>query len=121
RTLIDRRAARLPARTSAALGDAAILGRSFSLRDLRAIRARVGDGATVPEAGAGEPAARADAPGDAGGAGDGTDPLADDLGPAVRAGLLLPQAQGEPADYTFTHEQVRQFAANQLSTARRRQ
>ncbi len=46
RTLIDRRAARLPARTPAALGDAAILGRSFSLRDLRAIRARVGDGAT---------------------------------------------------------------------------
>ena len=40
RTLIDRRAARLPARTRAALGDAAILGRSFSLRDLRAIRAR---------------------------------------------------------------------------------
>ena len=39
----------------------------------------------------------------------------------MRAGLLLPQAQGEPADYTFTHEQVRQFAANQLSTARRRQ
>ena len=29
--------------------------------------------------------------------------------------------QGEPADYTFTHEQVRQFAANQLSAARRRQ
>ena len=58
---------------------------------------------------------------DAGGAGDGADPLADDLGPAVRAGLLLPQAPGEPADYTFTHEQVRQFAANQLSAARRRQ
>ena len=32
-----------------------------------------------------------------------------------------PQAQGEPADYTFTHEQVRQFAASQLSAARRRQ
>ena len=121
RTLIDRRAARLPARTSAALGDAAILGRSFSLRDLRAIRARVGDGATVPEAGSREPAAGAARPGRRGGAGDGADPLADDLGPAVRAGLLLPQAQGEPADYTFTHEQVRQFAANQLSAARRRQ
>ena len=121
RTLIDRRAARLPARTSAALGDAAILGRSFSLRDLRAIRARVGDGATVPERGSGEPAAAADAPRQVAGVGDGADPLADDLGPAVRAGLLLPQAQGEPADYTFTHEQVRQFAANQLSTARRRQ
>ena len=40
RTLIDRRAARLPPRTLAALSDAAILGRSFSLRDLRVIRAR---------------------------------------------------------------------------------
>ncbi|HEY8632656.1 MAG TPA: LuxR C-terminal-related transcriptional regulator, partial [Candidatus Limnocylindrales bacterium] len=54
-------------------------------------------------------------------AADGPDPLADDLAPAVGAGLLLAQAQGEPADYTFTHEQVRQFAANQLSAARRRQ
>ena len=60
-------------------------------------------------------AGRADGPG------DGADPLADDLAPAVQAGLLLPQAQGEPADYTFTHEQVRQFAASQLSAARRRQ
>ena len=120
RTLIDRRAARLPAGTRASLGDAAILGRSFSLRDLRAIRARVGDGATPPVAGTRDQVAGA-APGDDGGPGDGADPLADDLGPAVRAGLLLTQAQGEPADYTFTHEQVRQFAANQLSAARRRQ
>ena len=119
-TLIDRRAARLPGRTSAALGDAAILGRSFSLRDLRAIRARLGDRATPPVAGTGDQVTGA-AAGDDGGPGDGADPLADDLGPAVRAGLLLPQAQGEPADYTFTHEQVRQFAANQLSGARRRQ
>ncbi len=114
RTLIDRRAARLPARTRAALGDAAILGRSFSLRDLRAIRAKIGEGDIGPQAPgeqAGEPA----------GSGDGADPLADDLVPAVRAGLLLQQAQDEPADYTFTHEQVRQFAANQRSAARRRQ
>ncbi len=123
RTLIDRRAARLPARTRAALGDAAILGRSFSLRDISAIRARIGDGEI-----ASQPAARdqAEAPGPAGegdarGRGAGADALADDLGPAVAAGLLLPQAQGEPADYTFTHEQVRQFAANQLSATRRRQ
>ena len=108
RTLIDRRAARLPARTRASLGDAAILGRSFSLRDLRAIRMRLGDGEVAAEAATRD-------------GGDGADPLADDLGPAVRAGLLLTQAQGEPADYTFTHEQVRQFAANQLSAARRRQ
>jgi DNA-binding NarL/FixJ family response regulator len=116
RTLIDRRAARLPARTRAALGDAAILGRSFSLRDLRAVRARIGEGdiaATAEEADSATQAAMA--------AADGPDPLADALAPAVGAGLLLAQLQGEPADYTFTHEQVRQFAANQLSAARRRQ
>jgi DNA-binding NarL/FixJ family response regulator len=114
RTLIDRRAARLPAPTRAALGDAAILGRSFSLRDLRAIRTRIGEGDAGPHAhGAG-------ADGAGYGGGDGADPLADDLEPAVHAGLLLAQPQGEPADYTFTHEQVRQFAASQLSAARRR-
>ncbi len=112
RTLIDRRAARLPAPTRAALGDAAILGRSFSLRDLLAIRARIGDGETAPARD--RIAADVDA-------GDGADALADNLAPAVVAGLLLPQAQGEPADYTFTHEQVRQFASSQLSAARRRQ
>jgi DNA-binding NarL/FixJ family response regulator/tetratricopeptide (TPR) repeat protein len=123
RTLIDRRAARLPARARGALGDAAILGRSFSLRDLRAIRVRVGDGELATSAGPRTDAStvQAVAQGEASGAIDGADPLADDLGPAVRAGLLLQQAQGEPADYTFAHEQVRQFAANQLSAARRRQ
>jgi DNA-binding NarL/FixJ family response regulator len=129
RTLIDRRAARLPARTRSGLADAAILGRSFSLRDLRAIRSRLGDvdadagsdvrtpedavlddGATAISGDASVPAA-----------GDGADPLADDLGPAVRAGLLLQQPQNEPADFTFAHEQVRQFAMSQASTGRRRQ
>src|SRR5439155_4881891 len=70
RTLISRRAARLPAGTRAAMADAAILGRSFSLRDLAAVRAKVGTGETV------EP----DAPGL-------DDPLADALLPAVSAGL----------------------------------
>jgi hypothetical protein len=123
RTLIDRRAARLPARTRAALGDAAILGRSFSLQDLRAIRLRVGEGEVAAEAAARDQAATtaADPHGGPQDLGDGADPLADDLGPAVRAGLLLAQSQGEPADYTFTHEQVRQFASSQLSAARRRQ
>jgi len=111
RTLIDRRAARLPGRTKGALGDAAVLGRSFSLRDLRAIRARIGEGE-------GTPAALLAVPTD--GAAESDDPLADDLAPAVDAGLLLAQTQGA-ADYTFAHEQVRQFAMSQLSTARRRQ
>ena len=123
RTLIDRRAARLPPRTRAALGDAAILGRSFSLRDLRAIQQQVGNGEIASEAVARDQAAStgAAAPGEAAGSGGDADQLADDLGPAVQAGLLLPQAPGEAADFTFTHEQVRQFAANQLSAARRRQ
>ena len=120
RTLIDRRAARLPAGTRAALGDAAILGRSFSLRDLRAIRARIGEGDVVEPA-QGATTHGVPTHGESRSPGDGADSLADDLAPAVAAGLLLPQAQGEPADYTFTHEQVRQFAANQLSAARRRQ
>ncbi len=118
RTLIDRRAARLPGRTRAVLGDASILGRSFSLRDLRAIRARIGEGDVPKDAGT---APRGETAGPNDSMSEGGDPLADDLAPAVHAGLLLPQAQGQPADYTFTHEQVRQFASSQLSTARRRQ
>src|SRR5512146_2166459 len=86
RTLIDRRAARLPARTRAALGDAAILGRSFSLRDLQAIRGRIGEGdIRVDPAASLRDAAAAPADGRPGGPGDGGDPLTDDLGPAVRA------------------------------------
>jgi DNA-binding NarL/FixJ family response regulator len=122
RTLIDRRAARLPGRTKGTLGDAAVLGRSFSLRDLRAIRARIGDDGTVPATSRPD-AAHATVPtgeADIAGPGQGADPLADDLAPAVDAGLLLAQAHGA-ADYTFAHEQVRQFAMSQLSAARRRQ
>src|SRR3954468_4631575 len=74
RTLIDRRAARLPALTRAALGDAAILGRSCSLRDLRAIRARIGDaeiGSDLPARDGGDDLTL------------GADRLADDLEAAV--------------------------------------
>ena len=46
--------------------------------------------------------------------------LADALEPAADAGLLLPQPEGASADYTFTHEQVREFAMAELSQARRR-
>ncbi|HEX6128002.1 MAG TPA: LuxR C-terminal-related transcriptional regulator, partial [Candidatus Limnocylindria bacterium] len=97
RTLISRRAGRLPAETRAVLSDAAVLGRSFSLRDLQAVRARV-DGTDAP----------------------GPD-LADLLEPACEAGLLAPHPQGSPADFTFTHEQVREFALDELPQARRRQ
>ncbi|HSM39036.1 MAG TPA: AAA family ATPase [Candidatus Limnocylindrales bacterium] len=97
RTLIQRRAGRLARETREVLSDAAILGRSFSLRDLQAVRGRLDD--------------RADAPGE----------LGDRLAPAVEAGLLLSHPEGAPADFTFTHEQVREFAIGELSQGRRRQ
>ena len=97
RTLIQRRAAHLPQETKAALAEAAILGRHFSLRDLAELRGRLGD----------------DGP---------ADPIAigDSLGPAVAAGLLVEQPEAAPADYSFPHEQVRDFAADTLPPARRR-
>ena len=42
RTLIQRRAARLPEETKQNLADAAVLGRSFSLQDLRSVKLHVG-------------------------------------------------------------------------------
>ena len=98
RTLIQRRAARLPDETKRDLADAAILGRSFSLKDLRSIKAHLG-------------ASEEDC-----------DPtvLAESLTPAVQAGLLVEHPAESPADYSFTHEQVREFAAALLNTGRRR-
>jgi DNA-binding CsgD family transcriptional regulator len=96
RTLIGRRAARLPDGTKALLADGGILGRSFSLQDLRAIREHV-DG-------------RADAGSD----------MAELLAPAVSAGLLVRYAEGSPADYGFPHEQVREFVVDTLPASRRR-
>jgi DNA-binding NarL/FixJ family response regulator len=98
RTLIQRRAAHLPSDTKTALAGAAILGRHFSLKDLREVRIRVGDG-------------------------DGEDlvSLGDLMAPAVTAGLLVEQPQSAPADYSFPHEQVRDFAADTLAPARRRE
>ena len=96
RTLIQRRAARLPDDARSALADAAVLGRSFSLRDLSAVRARLDDAEPPPGS------------------------LADALKPAVEAGLLLQQPEGSSADYTFSHEQVRDLAIAELSQTRRR-
>ena len=44
RTLIQRRAAHLPIETKTALAEAALLGRHFSLKDLREVRIRIGEG-----------------------------------------------------------------------------
>jgi DNA-binding CsgD family transcriptional regulator len=99
RTLIQRRAAHLPSETKTALAEAAILGRHFSLKDLQEIRARFGE------------------------ASDGQNlvALGDLMAPAVVAGLLVEQPESAPADYSFPHEQVREFAADTLAPARRRE
>jgi DNA-binding NarL/FixJ family response regulator len=97
RTLISRRAARLPEETKASLAEAAILGRHFSLKDLREVQVRVREGR--------EPA---------------LETLEAELAPATSAGLLIQHAESSAADYSFAHEQVREFAASALTPARRR-
>lgn len=96
RTLISRRAARLPEETKAALSETALLGRHFSLKDLQALKVQLGQEETTPEA------------------------LDEAMAPAVAAGLLVQHAQDSPADYSFAHEQVREFSAAALTPARRR-
>jgi tetratricopeptide (TPR) repeat protein len=98
KTLISRRAAHLPDETKDLLADAAVLGRHFSLKDLREVELRVNDDHSAPEA----------------------DTLAKALGPAVSAGLLAEHPEAAAADYSFQHEQVRDFAAATLTAARRR-
>ena len=97
-TLIQRRAARLPEETKRDLADAAILGRSFSLKDLRSIKLQLG----ADEVGCSQTV------------------LAESLTPATRTGLLVEHPAGSPADYSFTHDHVREFAAALLTSARRR-
>ena len=96
RTLISRRAARVPDDTKKALAEAGLLGRHFSLKDLTALRTQLGDQEVTAET------------------------LDDALRPAVAAGLLVTHDQDSPADYSFAHDQVREFAASELTPARRR-
>ena len=79
RTLIQRRAAHLPIDTKTALAEAALLGRHFSLKDLREVRVRIAEGER----------------------GDDLVALGDLMAPAVAAGLLVEQPEDAPADYTF--------------------
>ena len=95
RTLISRRAARLPEDTKDALAVAAVLGRHFSLKDLREIELRVNEGDVTPE------------------------DLAAALAPAVAAGLLVEHEASSAADYSFPHDQIREFASAGLSAPRR--
>jgi DNA-binding CsgD family transcriptional regulator/tetratricopeptide (TPR) repeat protein len=99
RTLIQRRASRLPDDTKNNLADAAILGRSFSLKDLRWIKLHLG----ADEEGCTQTA------------------LAESLAIAAEWGLLEEYPSGSPADYRFTHDQIREFAAAMLTAARRRE
>ncbi|HEX8098739.1 MAG TPA: AAA family ATPase [Actinomycetota bacterium] len=96
RTLIQRRAARLPDATKTSLAEGAVLGRSFGLRDLRAVKMQLGDEECSPNL------------------------LADALAPAVTAGLLVQHPEGSAADYSFPHEQVREWAQAALTAPRKR-
>jgi AAA ATPase domain/Bacterial regulatory proteins, luxR family len=96
KTLISRRTTKLPDPTKALLAVAAILGRRFSLKDLREVQIRADGAAPDPEE------------------------LAETLTPAVTAGLLIEHEEGSAADYSFQHEQVREFAAATLTSAARR-
>ncbi len=95
-TLIRRRGAHLTEETKTSVSVAAVLGRSFSLRDLHEIKQRLGDATQEVEE------------------------LARSLAPAVGAGLLFQLPDGSAADYSFTHEQIRQYAMESLASPRRR-
>jgi DNA-binding CsgD family transcriptional regulator len=96
RTLIDRRAARLPEETRDLMAEAAVLGRSFSLRDLTDVRRHLGE-------------VELDA-----------DEVVERLAPGVSIGLLIQHPDGATADYTFSHEGVREYCAATLPAPRRR-
>jgi DNA-binding NarL/FixJ family response regulator len=96
RTLISRRAARVPDETKEVLAEAGVLGRHFSLKDLEALEAKLGNDQRSSEE------------------------LEEALAPAVAAGLLLQHPQHAAADFSFAHDQVREFSASVLSPTKRR-
>jgi DNA-binding CsgD family transcriptional regulator len=96
KTLIERRAAKLPVATTELLAVAGILGRRFSLKDLQEVRRMLNGAAPEPSE------------------------LAEILQPAVTAGLIIEQQEGSAADYSFQHEQVRAFVVSTLRPPDRR-
>ena len=46
------------------------------------------------------------------------DLLAENLAPAVAAGLLIQHAPGSPADYSFSHDQIRDHLTAQIQAQR---
>lgn len=96
RTLISRRAARVPEETRSVLAEAAVLGRHFSLKDLAALRTQMRMEDVTTES------------------------IDRDLQPAVATGLLLQHAEESPADYGFAHEHVREYCAASLTPSHRK-
>jgi DNA-binding NarL/FixJ family response regulator len=97
RNLIQRRAASLPPETRDMLATGAVLGRSFRVSDLCALRTRVSeqDRCEIGEA-------------------------LEALQPAIASGLLAEVGDGTNKYMTFSHEQVRAFALEGLPATRRR-
>jgi len=96
RTLIQRRAAALPPETRELLATGAVLGRAFRVDDLCALRKRRGETfGTEPEQ------------------------AFELLKPALAAGLISEVGEEGNRHMTFSHEQVRAFALDALSTSQR--
>ena len=96
RTLIQRRSAHLPEATKSSLAEAGVLGKSFSLRDLRDVKTRLNDETKEVEL------------------------IAESLVPGVAAGLLVQHPDGSAADFSFTHDRIREYAVATLKPPRRR-
>ena len=94
RTLIQRRAAHLPTDEGGARRDRVARAALQPQGLPREIRLKIGEGAD-----------------------DDAVALGNRMAPAVTAGLLLEQPEAAPADYSFPHEQVREFAADTLAPA----
>ena len=98
RTLIGRRAASLKPDTKDLLAMGAVLGRAFRLADVCAIRAKMGETVACEVGEASEL-----------------------IAPAIAAGLVTEGGSAGDRFLAFSHEQVRAYALDTLSSTRRRQ
>ena len=98
RTLIGRRAASLKPETKNLLAMGAVLGRAFRLADVCAIRTKMGETVACELGEASEL-----------------------VQPAIAAGLITEGGSGGDHYLAFSHEQVRAYALDTLSSNRRRQ
>jgi DNA-binding CsgD family transcriptional regulator/tetratricopeptide (TPR) repeat protein len=98
RTLIGRRAASLEPATKELLATGAVFGRAFRLADICALRSKLGE-TTACELGE----------------------AAELIAPALSAGLIVEGGSEGNRHLSFSHEQVRAYALDTLSSTRRRQ